>query len=168
MTGSPKGRRGSRDVLRGLMDASADAELDWSADEMSAILLHQLDTALLDETDAMADQLDRAPEDVEERLRRSGCTSFADVLLRDCRAADAIQAVKEYAKAAARDGQDIPRDVARVLYVLAILRGRAAGIAAITSLDASSVEREARRCLTQGWLPESVREALRRLVEAAQ
>jgi hypothetical protein len=69
--------------------------------------------------------------------------------------------VKDFAKASMTEPRDLPKDVARVLYVLTIVRGQASGERHFTTLDAANVERETRRCLTFGWLPEQVREWLR-------
>jgi len=69
--------------------------------------------------------------------------------------------LKRYAKNALAECGHLPRDVARVLYVAAIVRGRLAGIPGMTSPDRAGVEREARRCLTYGWLPPELRALLR-------
>lgn len=68
---------------------------------------------------------------------------------------------KGYVKQSLTKEGYLPRDVARVLYVTVILRGRQAGIGDITSLDEVNLKREARRCLTFGWLPDGIRELLR-------
>jgi hypothetical protein len=68
--------------------------------------------------------------------------------------------VKDFAKASIETEADLPREVARVLYVLALLPLEEPARRRVSSLDPASLEREARRCLTYGWLPARTRAAL--------
>jgi hypothetical protein len=67
----------------------------------------------------------------------------------------------------ATDG-DLPKDVARVLYIMIILRALSIGDARITTLDDVSIEGEARRCLTFVWLPNDIREFIRKAIKPAK
>lgn len=153
--------RRSKDILRALMDPSEPEAVPWSSQDLCAILEHQLATPLVSELDHLAEASRLSSDLVLPVLEACGCQTFRDVIQNPCQSADAIRLIKNLAKASLTHDGDLPRDVARVLYVLAILRGRQAGVSDVTSLDNASLEREARRCLTFGWLPEEIRRVLR-------
>ena len=151
----------SKDILRALMDPSEPDVVPWSSSDLRAILEHQLATPLVSELDQLA-EAGRIPSDQVLRiLEASGCRTFLDVIRNVSLCADAIRLVKDLAKTSLAHSGDLPRDVARVLYVLAILRAQQAGVSDLTSLDSASLERETRRCLTFGWLPDEIRCLLR-------
>jgi hypothetical protein len=151
----------SKDILRALMDPSQPDAVPWSSSDLRAILEHQLATHLVSELDQFAEASQLSSDRVLGILEASGCRTFRDVLKNASESVDAVRLVKDLAKASLAHCGGLPRDVARVLYVLAILRGRQAGVSNLTSLDNVSLERETRRCLTFGWLPDEIRCLLR-------
>ena len=94
-------------------------------------------------------------------LEACGCQTFLDVIRKESECAGAIRLIKNLAKGSLAKGGDLPRDVARVLYVVTLVRGQQAGVSDLTSLDSASLERETRRCLTFGWLPDEIHRLLR-------
>jgi len=151
----------SKDILRALMDPSLPDSVPWSSRDLCAILEHQLSTLLVAEMDQLAATSRLSHERVSAILQKAGCRTYLDVFEHGSPSADVLRLVKNLAKASLAHEEGLPRDVARVLYVLALLRGRQHGVAGLTSLDDASLDREARRCLTFGWLPEAVRRLLR-------
>ena len=151
----------SKDILRALMDPSQPDAVPWSSSDLRAILEHQLATPLVSEFDQLAEASRLSGDRVLSILEASGCRTFRDAIRNASQSADAIRLVKDLAKASLAQDGDLPRDVARVLYVLAIVHGRQAGVSNLTSLDDASLERETRRCLTFGWLPDEIRRLLR-------
>jgi len=151
---------GSKSILRALLDPSEDQLIAWSANDLQAILLHQLAAPLSSEAEdiAAADRTDFTT--IVEIIEQSGCQTFEDALQRQPPSRRLLAAFKNYAKALLRTEEGLPRDVARILYIACIQCGRRAGFRDITSLDVLSLQREVRRCLTFGWLPDDVRSLL--------
>lgn len=130
------------------------------------MLEHQLAVALASERDRLAALARCSLEQVSSIIEASRCHTFGDVLRHEPSAVEAIRLVKDFAKASLANEGDLPKEVARVLYVMAILCGRIAGADRMTALDDASVEREARRCLTFGWVPDYVRKLIRRGIDS--
>jgi hypothetical protein len=145
-----------------LLDVSRPDVGEWTPEDQRSILEHQLAAPLFADADRYAQIAGCSAVDVERIISASGCHSFGDVLSAEPPSVSALRLLKEYAKAVLGGAGDLPRDVGRVLYVLAILHGRRAGARDISSLNAATIERETRHCLTFGWLPDPVREQLRR------
>lgn len=143
------------------MDPSRPDMIPWSSSELRAILDHQLATPLLSERTRLAETACCSVEHVSALIEGSACRTFGDLFACACPDIAAIFLVKDFAKASLTGEGDLPREVARVLYIMAILRGQLCSANPMTSLDSASVEREARRCLTYAWLPDSVRQSLR-------
>jgi len=153
----------SKDILRALMNPSQPDAVPWSSRELCEILNHQMATDLASELDRFAEIEEWSHEKIRRTVDESGGGTFEEVLGASTPVEAVLRLVKDFAKASMREGGDLPKDVARVIYVLAILRGHACGARGISSLDLSILEREARRCLTSGWLPEKVAEDIRSL-----
>lgn len=154
----------SKDILRSLMDPTLPDAVPWSSSDLRAILDHQLDVQLSQE----AARLSEASRLSEDRVRAITAgqehATFGAILEMAKPEPGAVDLIKNYAKAAMRGDGDLPRDVARVLYLMAIVRGRLAGQHGVSSLDESSLKREINRCLTFGWLPDKVRVHLKTFV----
>ncbi len=161
MTKPPAASRKSKDILRALMDPSRPDAVPWSSADLRAMLEHQLATPLASELDRLAEISDRSREEVSSIIGGYQGGTFGDLLRNASPSIDAIRLAKDFAKASLVEDGGLPRDVARVLYVMAILRGRQAGFGDISSLDIENLRRETRRCLTFGWLPDDVRNLLR-------
>ncbi|MCC5829126.1 MAG: hypothetical protein JJU36_06725 [Phycisphaeraceae bacterium] len=155
--------RKSKDIIRALMDPALPDTVPWSSSDLRAILEHQLDVSLAQESDRLAESNRQSAEQMASILSRCSKSTFGSILNDAMPAEDAVELIKNYAKASLAGDGDLPRDVARVLYVMAILRGRFAGYEGVSSLDESSLDREAQRCLTFGWLPGRVSDLIRTL-----
>jgi hypothetical protein len=153
--------RKSKDIIRALMDPSRPDTVPWSSSDLRAMLEHQLAAPLACELLRLAETSRRSFDEVASVVGGLKGATFGQLLENPTPCLEAIELVKDYAKAALRRDGDLPRDVARVLYVMAILRGRQAGYPAISSLDNVNVKGETRRCLTFGWLPDRVQDFLR-------
>jgi hypothetical protein len=164
---NPLGNDRSLIVLGRLMDPEA-APANWSASDLQSILEHQLYLALEAEKGILAEANGCDDDAVADIIAASGCRTFADAILEAAPPAPAIALVKNYAKRALSRDDILPHDCARVIYLLAVLQGRAAGHPGISNLDSSTLERESRRCLTAGWLPDRVRARISRLLEASR
>jgi hypothetical protein len=151
MTKPPAADRKSKDILRALMDPSRPDMLPWSSSELRAMLEHQFATSLVSERERFAELSHRSKKEITSIIDSCGCHTFGDVLQDKPASAEVIRLLKDYAKASLAEEGSLPKDVARVMYVMAILRGRNSGDHHVTSLDDVSVKREWRRCLTFGW-----------------
>lgn len=158
---APAANRESKDILRALMDPSRHDMVPWSSSELRAMLEHQLATPLASEHERFAEIAYCSLEQVSAVIEGCRGDTFGDLLRYESSSIKAVRLVKDFAKESLANEGDLPKEVARVLYIMAILRGRDVGGGHMTSLDDESVEREARRCLTFGWLPEDVRNLIR-------
>jgi hypothetical protein len=127
----------------------------------SRILEHHLATPLATEIERLSDAGKIQQGLVSEWIRDSKCKTFGELIAHDFPSHRMLQLVKDFGKAAMSDPDGLPREVARVIYLSAILRGRVTG-QHVSTLDKASIEREARRCLAWGWLPESTRALFRK------
>jgi hypothetical protein len=164
MKPAPANRK-SKDILRALMDPSQPDAVPWSSTELRAILDHQLAASLIAERARLAEITHSSLDQISALIETSSCQTFGDLLLCTSPHIPTLALLKDFAKASLIDEGDLPREVARVLYIMAILRGRLSGTHLMTSLDSASIERETRRCLTYAWLPDSVRQSLRTWLE---
>jgi hypothetical protein len=151
----------SKDILRALMAPSRPDTGAWSSNELREILEHQMAAPLVAEQERFAMLAGCATNRVADLISSSSCRTFGDLLRNKTPPIAALRLVKDFAKAAMADEDDLPRDVARVLYILTILRGQKVSGGQLTGLDDSIIVREARRCLAFGWLPEHVRSLVR-------
>lgn len=159
-SGGP-GEAHSRAILAELMDGATEIAGGWSAADLRGVLQHQLRTPVAAESEAMTDPSAPARFDTEVTAGRDRDETFFDVLARGDPADGALLFVKSYAKRALSASDALPHPVAHFLYVASIVRARAAGDEGFSSLSPAMVEAEARRCLTQPWLPDEARELLR-------
>lgn len=159
MTNDPKRSLTSDGVLSELMGPLQTDATTWSVDDLGAILEHQLAATLQSELDLFAKASDCTESEAGAVLSASLCRTFEDMLASPT-SEEALRMLKEYSKAAMSENGGLPRDVARVLYVTAILRARELGFGDISALPEARLEREARRCLTLAWLPERLRQIL--------
>lgn len=151
----------SRDILRALLDPLATEAVPWSSSDLREIIEHQMATHLVSEVEVLATAGRMSRDQVLAIVETSGCQTFRDLFSSRAPDAATLRLVKGAAKASLTHDGNLPRDVARVLYVLAILYGRTASSPDLSSLDDATIERERRRCLTFGWLPEDIRALLR-------
>jgi len=152
----------SKDILRALMDPEQSETVPWSASELAAMLEHQLAAPLMAEVDRLAELNECPRAEVAKLISESKCKTFGDVLREKSPEPELLRMVKDFAKAVMSEPDTLPRDVARILYVASILAGtRVQGGKPLTTLSEASIEREARRCLSFGWLPVAVRKLIR-------
>lgn len=150
----------SKDILKHLMNPAESESANWSSEDLRAILAHLLNTRVAAQGEAFSALEDWTSEGVESALKASAGLTFGDLLEQETVPAETIRLVKDYAKHSMTAEEELPREVARVLYVSAILRGQLNGFADISNLDDGSVLRETRRCLTFHWIPENVRKLM--------
>jgi len=132
-------------ALCAMMDADENDLPPWSASDLSAMLEHLL----------------RVPVD-DEGIRCGTRLPFGEILSLGDVPRDWLVAIKDYAKRG-MDGHDaLPRDVAKALYVAAIVHARVCGHAPISSLSGEALARLERWCLAQGWVPAPLRSVIRK------
>ena len=152
----------SQDFLDYLMNSDPVAELPLATGEMADILEHQLSLSLRSEVEILSETSGLPACDVVAMLDDSGDSTFHEVLDNGTRE-ECLSLIKEFAKYALAHDDLLPREVARVIYIWAILRGRYATSSVMTSMDDAELKNAARRCLTLAWLPDSIRASLRNL-----
>ena len=137
----------SADILLDLMKSDSLGEAQWSPADLKAMCEHLI-LQKFDSTGAA-----RAPANTNPE------TTILDVLQSEHQSAEALRQVKDFAKNQAEE-KDFPREVARVVYIAAIVRALQAKNMSISRMTPATIERERTRCLTNGWLPEPMRKIL--------
>ncbi len=101
----------SRDILRALMDPSRPDAVPWSSNELREMLEHQMATPLVSEQDRFASLAHCSKNRVTELITASACQTFGDLLQHDAPPFAVLKMVKDFAKAAMDNGDDLPRDL---------------------------------------------------------
>ncbi|MDF1798895.1 MAG: hypothetical protein P1V81_06945 [Planctomycetota bacterium] len=148
-----------------MLDPTQNGFHPWSAADLTGILRHFLSAPLGPETDRLAELSCMQADQVCAIIKQSGATTFQGLLGAGTPSSEALHLTKNYAKASIGSEADLPRDVARVVYLWTILKAQVDTDAPISSLSRQDVILEARRCLTSQWLPREAVEALRSLLE---
>lgn len=151
----------SREILRTLLDTTLRNVTPWSNRDLCMILTQLYSTPLELEIETLATRSRISQIEASEAIARCDCHTFGDALSKSSASRDLLLLIKTYAKASLTVEKDLPIEVARVLYISAIARARERGLRAISTLSEDSVVREARRCLTFGWIPEPYKDFLR-------
>ena len=126
-----------------------------SAEELGAILRHQLATPIARDTNSPVD----SPDDGGDEL------TYGQLLAAGRPPLDVLRRVKTFAKSSKADPNGpLPPEVATVLYFATICRARLSHGSRISGLDDAGVAEGVRWTLRQAWVPESIHE----LVAAAQ
>ncbi len=132
---------------------------DWRANELAAILRHQLavpvEFELPGASNAGGDSgLPPMPADVRCILT----TTFGDLLRHADPPLSMLRRVKDFAKACREDPRGpLPREVAMVLYLASILAALTRHGAAITKLTPDELHKATEWALSQEWLDEALR-----------
>lgn len=140
----------------------------WSAHDLTAILDHLLATRVAKELlpDARKPLSGGAPTP-KHPTRKAESWTFEDALARKDVSRDLLIRIKDYAKRAMDSGDALPREAGKALYTAVIGHAKACGHQQISSLSAASLERLARWCLAQSWVPLAIRTAVREGVNVA-
>lgn len=149
-------RRGT--ALRSLLGPDGAWGAAWKPEDLRAILVHQWQAPLAGEAEALLRHAGSGATDMATALKEHGQLTFGALLASPRPPAALLDVVKRHAKATMEYGEDLPHDVAHVLYLLAILRARAVGLPPISRLGAAALRQQAHRCLALGWLPPEVRD----------
>jgi hypothetical protein len=160
----------SSDQLRRLLDPEADRTSAWSADDAADVWRHQLRSPL--------------PPSWGTAKADSPATTFADALFTPAASLDTLRRVKDYAKTATSaagvaqpavtagatgrrlpravvfDEPDLPPDIARLLYYLAIAAASVHHGAAISSLTSGEFEAGVHWCLLRPYVSDAERNLL--------
>ena len=135
--------------------------MPWSFEDLRSILMHQLNAPLENEVQRFAEISRFSIEQVQQYLDFCPGQTFAEALEKPV-SPEILEMIKEYAKASLMGDLDLPRDVARVIYIASIQQAQKAGFDQISTLDSASIQREIRRCLTFAWLTNEIRQILRK------
>lgn len=147
------GRAPKADGLRYVLDPRRGSVGPWMPHELGMIFDHQLDSRIpVDDTDARV-AVDRGD------CACSSLRQFSTCNARQC--GSLTRRFKEAAKDLVESDPDYPRDVARILYLLAVLRAKRTGMVGVTSMTDDGARREIRRVLAFGWISDDARRLLR-------
>lgn len=149
-------------MLRVLLDSTCPQPCAWSAQDMRAVLAHILKTPLQVEAEALAARSNTATPSVSELIQKTGGGTFGSALSLAVPSPEILLLIKEYAKASLHLADaDLPREVARVIYIVSVLRAREIKGLSLSTLSDADLAREALRLLTLAWLPSEILSQLR-------
>ncbi len=140
----------------------------WRSEELEAVFRHQMTAPV---------EFDLAGFDpvFARRLRMLAgaqgllVRNFRDLFQHPCPPAALLEAVKDFAKRAAASREEIlPKDIARMLYYLAITAALARAGRRITSLKDVEILRGLRWALKQAWLDDESRALLEEGIKRIQ
>jgi len=152
-------RLDSRFILRSLLDSTEELDVPWEAEDLPAILKHQLSAPLGGELEAIAPGRSTA---MVRRAETLGIHSLADVLAHPGPPIEILQSFKQWAKeemAAKHSG--LPEAVLKVIYTATILKGLVTGNRDFTTLSHFEIQKSVRWCLAQSWLNPALARTLR-------
>ena len=149
-------------LLSELIGLEAGQQKAWNADELGAVLRHQLSAPMnfhlngLDK--GVAARLSTLADSQQLLLK-----SFSDLLLHPHPPLELLKLVKDFAKfSASHPDSPLPEDIAYVLYYAAIVAARVSCGQRITALDDASLRQSLESTLARPWLDESMRGLLQR------
>ena len=135
--------------LASLMSLDQAERPNWQADELSAILQHQLKAPL------MLDLRLPAPAP-------AGLDTFADLLHHSHPPVDLLEQTQQFAKNSARHPDSpLPREIATVLYYASIIVARLRCGRKITQLNDDALRRGLESLIAQPWVDEATRRLFR-------
>lgn len=151
------------DSLSAFLDPAALPGMSWSTSDLRAILEHLLSSPCGPELTDLYKQGKLSTEPSSSLV--DSAMSFADVLAGRSSNRRDVGLIKEFGKSMMSDPDGLPTNVARVVYIIAIVATRRMRLEGISSMTDDILAREARRCLTFGWLPPTVSDELRAFVQ---
>jgi hypothetical protein len=147
-------------VLRSVLGQDAETAQNWTPDELGMILDHQMSTNISDEEAVCS--IDRSIERTNRAMAHCACTSYREFFICNSEYCVEITArVKAYAKYLINVETSYPRDVAKFVYLMAILRAKRTRMGEITNTSDKDIKRQVRKYLTMGWLSDESRKMLR-------
>ena len=157
--------QGDAKKLAQMMDLEGPDLEPWGADELGAILRHQLQTPMLFDLEGSDSQIQRnlqALVDFHGHLKRS----FGSVLHQPDNPAELLVLIKEFAKAMlAHPDSAMPSPIAEVLYYTSIAAALVWRNHWISQLGADELAACFQRIAAQPWVDEATHEILRAAIE---
>jgi hypothetical protein len=161
-TGDPYSTRsGNPRKLAGLMSMAVQPSNEWSAQELAAMWMHQLDAPLLFDLSALSPRVGDTIAQAT-RVDPQPLSRFVDLLRHHRPPVEVLQWTKDFAKSHMVGGADaaLPPDIAAVLYYGSILLARLRLGMRISELDETSLRRGVMRILEMPWLDEETHKLL--------
>ena len=150
-------------TLSQLLNLDTQESVHWTAEELSAILTHQLSAPLAVDLKSLA-------ADIEEQLQQintdqeTPIKTFADVLFHPLAPQPLTVLIKEFAKQL-RDVGELSEEIISLLYVAAICASLTHEDRSISSLDDATLLANIEQLLAFSWLEARLRDLLERTKE---
>ncbi len=155
-------------TLAELMKLSDPAHVHWQADDLAAIMAHQLRASLVFD-------LSRCDHDVRERIHQAlledgaNLLTFGDLLHHPSPPADLLRLVKDFAKSRYQHPEEpLPPQVATLLYYAAIAAARLKLSERITDLADADFIPGLQWAVRQTWIDPPLRQMLGACLQAVQ
>jgi hypothetical protein len=152
-------QRDSRSILRSLLDSKEAIDVPWQAEDLPAILEHQLSAPLVGELEAIA------PDKSTDLVRDAGKLSIhclADVLAHPKPPVEILKCFKQWAKAEMEaTNSGLPEPILKAIYTAVVMKGLVTGNRNFTTLPHNELQKSSRWCLAQSWLNPALARTLR-------
>ena len=148
----------SREQLSQMLDLDDGSAPAWSSAEYAVIYRHQLDAPLT--ADLVAEHLAEAGESLAERQDALQKTTFAEVLFHASPPVELLELIKQFAKRQGASVQQLPKEVAALLYLVAICAALVRCERRITSYDDGQLVRKIDWAEGCEWADDGSRELL--------
>ena len=156
----------SRDALSRLLACERDPAPPWNATDLHAILRHQLETDIEFDLTHFGGDVKETLVSVTASQVEKGCRTFEQALTTADTPLELLDLIRRFAKRLrANESEELPDEVATVLYFAAIAAARLHHGASLSKLDDQTLQEGLSWGLEQSWLTESLRNLFSKTVE---
>ena len=152
--------------IKTVLEFANSEDTKWSAQDLAAILNHQLSAPLLSE---LKITLKISAKDVESlsRFVDVGIDSFGDLFCHPKPPLELLKMVKEYSKAhRGHPSCLLPKQICSVLYYVSIVMANVRCGERITTLDDSMIQEGLKWAINQDWIDENMQKVFLQGIEA--
>ena len=143
--------------LAGLMKLSGDEPATWAADELAAVLRHQLAAPLEYDLRTLAPGGEKTITEMSAKVSSGPRPrNFGDLIRNPSPPLDLLRLMKDFSRAG-RDSGSLPPEVATVLYYAAIVVALLRHGARITELGDVALRKGVEWSIAQGWTGDELR-----------
>ncbi|MDA1272560.1 MAG: hypothetical protein O2960_00705 [Verrucomicrobia bacterium] len=151
--------------LANLIDLNPEPRALWNAEELGAILEHQLATTVLPNLSIISPKL----TDVSPRTFQSANLTFGQALTASNPPIELLKLIKDFSKVHWHSkNSGLPKEVAMVLYYAAIASALYHGNGLITKLSLDSLKSGMQWVLDQNWVDDAIKAAVRNALDLVE
>ncbi len=145
-------------LLASMLELEPSSARVWRAEELSAILSHQMQAEISTDLSALASRSASRRAELERAAADASLATFGGVLRSAQPSLGVLELIKDFAKTHRNQPNSVlPAEIANILYFGAIAAAQLRHGKRITRIDNDAMEKGIRWCAAQPWLDESMR-----------